>query len=31
MGEDAIEIVAYYLKSKRFVEGIDPRCIAKKS
>ena len=29
MGEDAIEIVAYYLKSKRFVEGIDPVVIAK--
>lgn len=29
MGEDAIEIVAYYLKSKRFVEGIDPTVIAK--
>ena len=29
MGEDAIEIVAYYLKSKRFVEGVDPTVIAK--
>ena len=29
MGEDAIEIVAYHLKSKRFVEGIDPVVIAK--
>lgn len=29
MGEDAIEIVAYYLKSKRFVEEVDPTVIAK--
>ena len=28
-GEDAIEIVAYYLKSKRFVEGVDPAVIAR--
>ena len=28
-GEDAIEIITYYLKSKRFVDGIDPVVIAK--
>lgn len=28
-GEDAIEIITYYLKSKRFVDGIDPAVIAK--
>lgn len=28
-GEDAIEIVAYYLESKRFVEGVDPAVIAR--
>ena len=28
-GEDAIEIVTHYLKSKRFVEGVDPAVIAK--
>lgn len=28
-GEDAVEIVAHYLKSKRFVEGVDPAVIAR--
>ena len=27
--EDAVEIIAHYLKSKRFVEGVDPTVIAK--
>lgn len=28
-GEDAMEIITHYLKSKRFVDGIDPVAIAK--
>ena len=28
-GEDAVKIIAYYLKSKRFVDGVDPAVIAK--
>lgn len=28
-GEDALKIITYYLKSKRFVDGIDPSVIAK--